>query len=98
MNLAGTSVYSATTEPYDTEKMALDFSEQFPRQAFTVGQELVFSFKDKKVLSVVVKDLEGVYIVKYLRFTLLNSFGFCCHQVLLSRVNIRFFSVRNLLL
>lgn len=35
---------------------------QFPQQAFTVGQELVFNFMDKKILTVVVKDLEGVLL------------------------------------
>jgi len=50
---------STTTEPFDTDKMALEFVNQFPQQAFTVGQELVFSFMDKKVLSVIVRELEG---------------------------------------
>lgn len=50
---------NTTTEPYDTEKMALEFVMQFPKQAFTVGQELVFSFMDKKVLSVVIRGLEA---------------------------------------
>jgi vesicle-fusing ATPase len=42
--------------------MALEFVMQFPQQAFTVGQELVFSFTDKKYLSVIVKDLEGAFL------------------------------------
>ncbi len=50
---------STTTDPYDTEKMAMEFLMQFPKQAFTVGQQLVFAFEDKKVLSLVVKELEG---------------------------------------
>lgn len=53
---------STTSEPYDTDKMALEFVMQFPQQAFTVGQELVFSFTDKKYLSVIVKDLEGAFL------------------------------------
>ena len=52
--------HSTTTEPFDTDKMALEFVNQFPQQAFTVGQELVFSFMDKKVLTVVVRELEGL--------------------------------------
>ena len=51
---------STTTEPFDTDKMALEFVNQFPQQAFTVGQELVFSFMEKKVLSVIVRELEGL--------------------------------------
>jgi len=39
--------------------MALEFVNQFPQQAFTVGQELVFSFMEKKVLSVIIRELEG---------------------------------------
>ena len=52
-------INSTTTEAYDTEKMAMEFLMQFPRQAFTVGQQLVFSFEEKKILSLVVKELEG---------------------------------------
>ena len=50
---------STTTEPFDTDKMALEFVNQFPQQAFSVGQELVFSFMEKKVLSVTIRELEG---------------------------------------
>jgi len=50
---------STTTEPFDTDKMAQEFVNQFPQQAFSVGQELVFSFMEKKVLSVIVRELEG---------------------------------------
>jgi len=52
---------STTTEPFDTDKMALEFVNQFPQQAFTVGQELVFSFMEKKVLSVIIRELEGMH-------------------------------------
>ncbi|KAK6634783.1 hypothetical protein RUM44_000030 [Polyplax serrata] len=48
---------SATTEPYDTDLMAKEFTAQFCGLAFTVGQQLVFSFKDKKLLGLVVKEL-----------------------------------------
>lgn len=41
--------------------MAREFSNQFTNQAFTVGQQLAFSFKDKKLLLLLVKDLEGSF-------------------------------------
>ena len=56
-------INSTTTEAYDTEKMAIQFLMQFPRQAFTVGQQLVFSFEEKKILSLVVKELEGNFLL-----------------------------------
>ena len=55
-------INSTSTEAYDTEKMAMEFLMQFPRQAFTVGQQLVFSFEEKKILSLVVKELEGNFV------------------------------------
>jgi vesicle-fusing ATPase len=51
--------YSTTIEPYDTDHMAKEFLLQFSGQAFTVGQQLAFSFIDKKLLGLVVKSLEG---------------------------------------
>lgn len=48
-------------EPYDSEQMARDFLIQFSNQIFTVGQQLAFSFQDKKVLALMVKNLEGKY-------------------------------------
>lgn len=39
--------------------MAKEFLYSFPGQAFTVGQQLAFVFKDKKILSLVVKELQG---------------------------------------
>ncbi|XP_076162163.1 vesicle-fusing ATPase 1-like [Ptiloglossa arizonensis] len=50
---------STTMEPYNTDEMAKDFLLQFSGQAFTVGQQLVFQFKDKKMLGLVVKSLEA---------------------------------------
>ncbi|OAD54678.1 Vesicle-fusing ATPase 1 [Eufriesea mexicana] len=50
---------STTLEPYNTDEMAKDFLLQFSGQAFTVGQQLVFQFKDKKMLGLVVKSLEA---------------------------------------
>jgi vesicle-fusing ATPase len=51
--------HSTTLEPYDTDQMAKEFLMQFSGQAFTVGQQLAFSFVDKKLLGLVVKSLEG---------------------------------------
>ncbi|CAK9831689.1 Vesicle-fusing ATPase 1 [Anthophora retusa] len=50
---------SITLEAYNTDEMAKDFLLQFSGQAFTVGQQLVFQFKDKKMLGLVVKSLEA---------------------------------------
>jgi len=48
-----------TQEPFDTDAMAQEFLMQFPRQAFTVGQSIVFQFHDKPMLNVVIDDIEG---------------------------------------
>jgi len=50
---------NATTDAFDSDAMAKEFSMQFPKQAFTVGQQCVFNFMDKKLLHVVVKDCEA---------------------------------------
>lgn len=47
-----------TKEPFDTDAMAAEFLQQFPRQAFTVGQPLVFQFGSKPLLQVVVGDIQ----------------------------------------
>ncbi len=31
---------SSTLDPYDTDRMAVDFLQQFGNQAFTVGQQV----------------------------------------------------------
>lgn len=51
---------TVTQEPYDTDEMAREFLYTFPAQAFTVGQQFAFAFKDKRLLLLVVKDLEAV--------------------------------------
>ena len=56
----GSVCCSTTTDPFDTDKMAVDFLMQFVQQTFTVGQPLVYSFNDKKLLQLVVKELEGI--------------------------------------
>uniref|UniRef100_A0A1A7XLC0 Vesicle-fusing ATPase n=1 Tax=Iconisemion striatum TaxID=60296 RepID=A0A1A7XLC0_9TELE len=38
---------SVDSNPYDTDKMAREFLQLFNNQAFTVGQQLVFSFSEK---------------------------------------------------
>lgn len=40
--------------------MATDFMMQFSGLPLTVGQPLVFSFQDKKLLGLVVKSLEAI--------------------------------------
>ncbi|KRT81863.1 AAA protein, partial [Oryctes borbonicus] len=49
---------TVTQEQYDTDEMSREFFTRFPRQAFTVTQQLAFYFKNK-LLSLVVKDLEA---------------------------------------
>lgn len=53
------AVCSSTTEPYDSEKMAIDFQGQFINQAFTRGQPLAYQFENKKTLILEVKEIEG---------------------------------------
>ncbi|XP_021233335.1 vesicle-fusing ATPase isoform X2 [Numida meleagris] len=47
------------SNPYDTDKMAAEFIQQFNSQAFSIGQQLVFSFNDK-LFGLLVKDMEGM--------------------------------------
>ncbi|GLV44463.1 comatose [Carabus blaptoides fortunei] len=53
---------STTTEPMDSDMMAKEFILQFASQPFTVGQQLAFNFGDKRLLGVVVKNLEAADI------------------------------------
>ncbi|CAL8089603.1 unnamed protein product [Orchesella dallaii] len=48
----------STNEPYDTDLMAKEFVSQFAGQAFQGGMPLAFSFHDKKLLSLVVKEMD----------------------------------------
>lgn len=50
---------TVSQDPYDSEEMAKEFLYQFPNQAFTVGQMLAFGYGNKKLLCLVVKDLEA---------------------------------------
>jgi vesicle-fusing ATPase len=49
-----------TTEPYDSDMMAKDFLMQFSGLALTVGQPLVFSFSDKKLLGLNIRAIEAI--------------------------------------
>ncbi|XP_064550022.1 vesicle-fusing ATPase 2 [Drosophila montana] len=49
-----------TQEPYDSDEMAKEFIMKFAGMALTVGQTLVFEFKDMKLLGLAVKTLEAV--------------------------------------
>lgn len=51
---------TVSQEPYDSDLMAKEFLLQFAGMALTVGQTLVFSFQDKKLLGLAVKTLEAV--------------------------------------
>ncbi|KAI8127984.1 vesicle-fusing ATPase 1 [Lucilia cuprina] len=51
---------TTSQEPYDSDLMAKEFLMQFAGMALTVGQTLVFSFQDKKLLGLAVKTLEAV--------------------------------------
>ncbi|XP_042250059.1 vesicle-fusing ATPase isoform X2 [Thunnus albacares] len=50
---------STDSSPYDSDKMAAEFIQQFNNQAFSVTQQLVFSFCDK-LFGLVVKDIEAM--------------------------------------
>ncbi|NP_001090189.1 N-ethylmaleimide sensitive factor S homeolog [Xenopus laevis] len=50
---------SIDSNPYDTDRMAAEFIQQFNNQAFSVGQQLVFSFNDK-LFGLVLKDIEAM--------------------------------------
>ncbi|XP_068119503.1 vesicle-fusing ATPase isoform X1 [Hyperolius riggenbachi] len=47
------------SNPYDTDRMAGEFIQQFNNQAFSVGQQLVFNFNDK-LFGLLVKDIEAM--------------------------------------
>ncbi|KAJ8938887.1 hypothetical protein NQ318_016091 [Aromia moschata] len=53
---------TTSQEQYDTDEMAKEFLYAFPNQIFTVGQQLAFAFKDKRLLLLVVKDIEAVAV------------------------------------
>uniref|UniRef100_A0AAY4DR37 Vesicle-fusing ATPase n=1 Tax=Denticeps clupeoides TaxID=299321 RepID=A0AAY4DR37_9TELE len=50
---------STDSSPYDSDKMASEFIQQFNNQGFSVTQQLVFSFCDK-LFGLVIKDIEAM--------------------------------------
>lgn len=52
--------FRVTTEPYDSDLMAKDFLLQFAGLAITVGQSLVFSFADKKLLGLNIRSIDAI--------------------------------------
>lgn len=48
-----------TQEPYDTDKMSVEFRNQFPVMALAKGQDLIFNFQSKPNLKLTVKALVG---------------------------------------
>jgi len=50
---------NTTTDEYNSDSMASDFTSQFGNMALTEGQGLVFSFGDKKLLGVNIKEIEA---------------------------------------
>ncbi|XP_041818445.1 vesicle-fusing ATPase-like [Chelmon rostratus] len=47
------------SNPYDSDSMASEFIQHFNNQAFSVGQQLVFSFCDK-LFGLLIKDIEAM--------------------------------------
>jgi len=45
-------------DPYNTDKMVLDFKEMFISLPFTIGQEFIFKFENKPMLLLKVKSLQ----------------------------------------
>uniref|UniRef100_A0A671XI01 Vesicle-fusing ATPase n=1 Tax=Sparus aurata TaxID=8175 RepID=A0A671XI01_SPAAU len=50
---------SIDSNPYDSDSLASEFIQHFNNQAFSVGQQLVFSFCDK-LFSLLIKDIEAM--------------------------------------
>uniref|UniRef100_A0A667Z6F2 Vesicle-fusing ATPase n=1 Tax=Myripristis murdjan TaxID=586833 RepID=A0A667Z6F2_9TELE len=50
---------SVDSNPYDSDKMAGEFLQQFNNQAFSFGQQLGFSFCDK-LFGLLIKDIEAM--------------------------------------
>ncbi|XP_049916923.1 vesicle-fusing ATPase-like [Epinephelus moara] len=47
------------SNPYDSDNMASEFIQHFNNQAFSIGQQLVFSFCDK-LFGLLIKDIEAM--------------------------------------
>ncbi|XP_038847148.1 vesicle-fusing ATPase isoform X3 [Salvelinus namaycush] len=50
---------SVDSSPYDSDKMAAEFIQHFNSRAFSVGQQLVFSFCEK-LFGLLIKDIEAM--------------------------------------
>ncbi|XP_029312509.1 vesicle-fusing ATPase-like [Cottoperca gobio] len=50
---------SVDSNPYDSDNMANEFIQHFNNQAFSIGQQLVFSFNDK-LFGLLIKDIEAM--------------------------------------
>ncbi|KAM6898113.1 vesicle-fusing ATPase-like isoform 2-T2 [Lycodopsis pacificus] len=50
---------SVDSNPYDSDNMAKEFVQHFNNQAFSVGQQFVFSFCDK-LFGLLIKDIEAM--------------------------------------
>lgn len=50
---------SVDSNPYDSDNMANEFIQRFNNQAFSIGQQLVFSFCDK-LFGLLIKDIEAM--------------------------------------
>ena len=64
---------NTSTDPFNSDDMAKEFSMQFCKQAFTVGMQCVFSFQDKKLLSIVVKVSNLKYFGIWEGVSIVNS-------------------------
>lgn len=50
----------ANTDPYDSDRMAAEFLMMFNSQAYSLEQIMAFSFSDKKLLGLFVKEIEVI--------------------------------------
>ncbi|XP_016400550.1 vesicle-fusing ATPase-like [Sinocyclocheilus rhinocerous] len=50
---------SVDSNPYDSDKMAIEFIQFFSAQAFSIGQQFVFSYCDK-LFVLLIKDIEAM--------------------------------------
>ncbi|XP_027197089.2 vesicle-fusing ATPase 1-like [Dermatophagoides pteronyssinus] len=49
-------------DTFNTDEMAAEFLRQFTRQSFTKDQMCVFKFQDKRLLKLVVKEMEAIAV------------------------------------
>ena len=51
---------ASSSEVFDTDVMAREFTCQFPNQAFTKGQTIGFKFADRRLLALTVKEMNVI--------------------------------------